>query len=1090
MRFGLLGPLEVRTDEKVLRLGGAKQRALLALLLVHANEVVSRDRLIEEIWPDRPPGGAAHSLDHQISRLRKVLDPPDTLVTQSGGYMLRANPGDIDVHRFEENLERGRQANAAGTPAEALAELDSALDLWRGPALADVADEPFLHVEAQRLEELRLTALEERFDARLALGEHHRLVAELDALVQRHPLRERPRAQLMLALYRSGRQAEALRVYADARRALVDELGLEPGPELQQLEQSILRQDPSLAAPRRVRLGRRGRIAALLTVAAAIVAGVAILVTGAGGSGADSARPFNAVALVSARTGKVLDRTDELSAPLQSRFFDGALWNLSGTGILSKIDPQTGKVVASANTAAVPCGLAAGEGALWISDCSSPTVVRVDPDHGVVVGRATLPVPYTELADATQSVVVGAGSVWVGQGTANPSYVWRLDPESGRVQHRYVIPAGGAQALAFGDGALWVGGGVIGHLSRIDPVTNEVTSPARDLGQWLCCVAAGGGYVWAAVNPGGTVWKLTEHGDVVSSIKLGASVAELDYAEGAIWAADGEGGRLVRIDPATDAARPYRLGHSVMGTAVHDGVLALSVQPAGKDVTAGLEGRVAVIALPVDQLDATSTDPLGTQFAFNPVQVQFHYATCAKLFNYPDAEGTDGQKLAPEVAADFPTVTDAGRTYTFRIHSGFGFSPPSHEQVTAGSFRHALERYLSPAGGNYDPLRVLGDIVGAEAYNAGAAPHVSGISVRGDTLVIHLLHPAGDLPARLSLPAFCAVPADLPTVPHGLPYPIPSAGPYYLAARSSDVFVLKPNPNYHGKRPQRLDAIVYKVGIEPGVAAAGTARATIDYIAAQDAALAPDTVSARAAGARYRLTANNWTERLALNVSKPPFSDASTRRAVALALDRRQLARALVDGDFQLPTSTLLPPNLRGTTRPTYPLRPDLRLARRLVAGRHLHAVFAAEADDAGNLFDPQLAQLLRIQLARIGITLTVVPLLQTLDPTQRESVLSTADLARTGGNADDAADPVQYLLHLPYLTASDRRELQRIHALPSQQRVQAAAAVAARLEREAAYIGYSDRATAELVSKRLGCRIDQPAYPGLDLAALCLTHE
>ena len=140
----------------------------------------------------------------------------------------------------------------------------------------------------------------------------------------------------------------------------------------------------------------------------------------------------------------------------------------------------------------------------------------------------------------------------------------------------------------------------------------------------------------------------------------------------------------------------------------------------------------------MDQLDATSTDPLGTQFAFNPVQVQFHYATCAKLFNYPDAEGADGQKLAPEVAAGFPTVTDAGRTYTFRIRSGFGFSPPSHEPVTAGSFRHALERYLSPAGGNYDPLRVLGDIVGAEAYNAGTAPHVSGISVRGGTLVIHL----------------------------------------------------------------------------------------------------------------------------------------------------------------------------------------------------------------------------------------------------------------------------------------------------------------------------------------------------------------
>ena len=202
MRFGLLGPLEVRTDEKVLHLGGAKQRALLAILLIHANEVVSRDRLLEEIWPDRSPGDAAHSLDHQISRLRKVLDPPDLLATRSGGYLLNVDLGDIDLHRFEEYLERGRQANTAGKPTEARAELEAALGLWRGPALADVADELFAQVEASRLEELRLTALEERIDAQLALGEHHRLVAELDSLVRRHPLRERLRSQLMLALYR------------------------------------------------------------------------------------------------------------------------------------------------------------------------------------------------------------------------------------------------------------------------------------------------------------------------------------------------------------------------------------------------------------------------------------------------------------------------------------------------------------------------------------------------------------------------------------------------------------------------------------------------------------------------------------------------------------------------------------------------------------------------------------------------------------------------------------------------------------------------------------------------------------------------
>ena len=383
-------------------------------------------------------------------------------------------------HRWE--ADRGR------------AELEAALGLWRGPALADVADELFAQVEASRLEELRLTALEERIDAQLALGEHTAWSPSSIPWFDGIPCASALRSQLMLALYRSGRQAEALRVYANARRTLVDELGLEPGPDLQRLEQAILRQDSSLSAPRRTRLGRRGRIAALLAVplgvAVAVLAGVVILAGGKGAPRADSARSLNAVAFVSTRTGRLLDRTDELNAPLQSRFFGGAFWNLSATGILSKIDPQTGNVIGSANTAAVPCGLAAGEGALWISDCSSPTVVRIDPAHDIVVGRTTLPVPRTEVADATQSVVIGAGSVWVGQGFDNPSFVWRLDPESGRVQHRYVIPAGGAEALAFGDGALWVGGGVIGHLSRIDPVTNAVTSPARDLGEWLCCVAA------------------------------------------------------------------------------------------------------------------------------------------------------------------------------------------------------------------------------------------------------------------------------------------------------------------------------------------------------------------------------------------------------------------------------------------------------------------------------------------------------------------------------------------------------------------------------------------------------------------------
>jgi ABC-type transport system substrate-binding protein len=809
-----------------------------------------------------------------------------------------------------------------------------------------------------------------------------------------------------------------------------------------------------------------------------------------GGTQSPRAQPAaqtESIALMSTRSGKVIGRT-ELQAPLLSRFGAGALWNVSLKGILTKIDPATGKVLATVNAVPLPCGLAVGEGSVWVTDCSSPTVVRVDPVHAAVVGRFTLPVPDAYLANSTQSVAVGAGSIWVGQGTANPSYVWRLDPQTGRVQHRYVVPEGGAEALAYGDDALWVGGGVIGRLSRIDPRTNEVTTPVRDFESWLCCVAAAGGYVWAAVNPADRIWKIGEDGEVVSSIKLTAGIEDLRYADGALWASDGEAGTVTRIDPTTDATRSYALGHHLMGVAVHRGVLAVSVQPAGQDVTANLTGRVVVVALKVNDLDWSSTDPLGTQFAFNADQVQFQYATCAKLFNYPDAPGAAGRRLVPEVAAGWPQITDGGRTYTFRIRQGYGFSPPSHEHVTAESFRHEIERVLSPNGAGPSD-RVL-DIVGAKAYSEGRAAHVSGVAANGDTLVIRLVKPAGDLVARLALPAFCAVPATLPTIPHGLPYPIPSAGPYYLADRSTDVFVLKANPNYHGPRRPRLDAIVYRTGIDPGRAAAQVAQGTVDYVQAGEPALAPDTVAARTAGSRYRLTPNNWTERLALNEARPLFADVRLRRAVAYALNRRALAHAFGNGELMLSTSRLLPPNLPDAgARPGYPLSSDLRAARRLMRGRHGHVVLAAWADASGVVYEPALIRAMKSQLAAIGITVRVVPLRQTNTPEQSAAVLATADIARTGGNAGDASEAVAYLLHLPYLPATARAELHRIAASPFSRRDAAAAALAGKLERDAYYVGYADPATPELVSKRLGCVIDQPVYPGVDLAALCLRH-
>jgi DNA-binding SARP family transcriptional activator len=240
----LLGGIEVERAGAPLALGGPKPRALLAMLALEPGRVVSVDRLIEALWPGDPPETAAHAVQVYVSQLRKALGP--VIATRSPGYEVELDPERIDVHRFTRLAQEGRTALAGDEPVAAEGALREALALWRGPALADFLYEPFAQTEIARLEELRTVTLEDRIEADLALGRHAELVSELEALVQAQPLRERPRAQLMLALYRSGRQADALAVYRAARETLVEELGIDPGHELRELESAILRQDEAL----------------------------------------------------------------------------------------------------------------------------------------------------------------------------------------------------------------------------------------------------------------------------------------------------------------------------------------------------------------------------------------------------------------------------------------------------------------------------------------------------------------------------------------------------------------------------------------------------------------------------------------------------------------------------------------------------------------------------------------------------------------------------------------------------------------------------------------------------------------------------
>ena len=260
MRFGILGPLQVVAgDGRELTLRSGLQRMLLAALLLRANQMVSSDQLIEDLWAARAPAGAAKALQVHVSRLRRALDweagAGCPLATYAGGYLLRVDADQLDSVVFERLLDEGKRLVATGDPAAAADLIRQALGLWRGSPLADLTTAEFAQAEIRRLEELRLAATMERIDADLVLGADAPLIPELEALVESNPLQERLRAQLMRALYQAGRQADALAVYRETSALLREELGLEPSRQLQELERMMLRQDTTLEAPSPVARG-------------------------------------------------------------------------------------------------------------------------------------------------------------------------------------------------------------------------------------------------------------------------------------------------------------------------------------------------------------------------------------------------------------------------------------------------------------------------------------------------------------------------------------------------------------------------------------------------------------------------------------------------------------------------------------------------------------------------------------------------------------------------------------------------------------------------------------------------------------------
>ena len=574
MEFLVLGPLDVRLDGAALDVGPRKQRAVLALLLLNANRVVSTDRLIDELWGETPPDTARSALQVYVARLRKILGADGAVIrTTAPGYVLEVENGALDVDRFVSLRAQAGAAADAGARADLL---HAALDLWRDAPLADLDTEPFAAAASRHLEELRLGALEERIEADLDLGRHATLVPELEALVAEHPYRERFRAQLMLALYRSGRQADALAAFAAARRELAGGLGLEPGPELRALQRAVLEQDPALAPPPheapRPAERRRRRVAAAVALALLLI-GIALLVATAGEEPAAITAQPNSLAVIDAATNRVVTAVPVGVRPGPLAVGAGAVWagNVDDR-TLAHVNPATRQLVKTIPLPATPTGLAYADRAVWVAHGQLGRVSRVDPqfdrvaDTVSVAGRA-LYFPYG-------SVAGGEGAIWAAFGNST------LTALQAGGRRRSTLAGAGPAAVIVAYGSVWVANSGESTVRRFDPRTFEQGFIDEiSVGRTPTALAQGASAVWVANAGDDSVTRIDPDTGAAPPIEVGDEPSAVAFGGGAVWVANRGDGTVSRIDPATnDVVETIEVGGAPSGIAVHRGGVWVAVQ--------------------------------------------------------------------------------------------------------------------------------------------------------------------------------------------------------------------------------------------------------------------------------------------------------------------------------------------------------------------------------------------------------------------------------------------------------------------------------------------------------------------------------
>jgi YVTN family beta-propeller protein len=921
VEFRILGGLEVREGGRPVPIGAGKQRALLAILLLHANEVLATERLIDELWGERPPESARKAVQVYVTRLRKTLGA-ERIRTHEPGYVLELSSDELDLVAFERRLDEGRRLREEGEDERAAGLLREALALWNGPPLADFTYEPFAQTEIPRLEELRLTALEERIEADLALGRGGDLVAELEALVAQHPYRERLRGQLMLALYRDGRQADALAVYQETRKLLVEELGIEPSPALQRLEGAILRQEPALemvleervaAGPSSVPEQRKPLGSHRWALAA-------------GGA---------ALALVAAALAVGLTRSS-------GRDFRTAL----DENTVGVVDAEAAGIEAQISLPGRPSAIAAGGGYVWVASMRDGTVSRIDP--------ATRAVQVLRVGESANGVAYGAGSVWVTNGAERE--VAQVDPDSVTLVQTFDVGNGPAGVAASGE-AVWVANTIDGTVSRIDLEGGAVTT--IPVGGSPAGIAAGEDSVWVTSESTGVVIRLhADSGTAAQTVGVGNGPTAVAIGEGSIWVANSQDGTISHIDPATSTVsdtigdvgtNPTAVaagGGVVWVASARDGTIARVDAEAGRvDEVIAVESSPSTLALNGEKL-WVGTVPSPESHRGGVLRVESFPLGCdcvdpAFIEDYPEGQfvlplvhdglvayrrvdGIGGGALVANLAERVPTPTEQGRTYTFQLRRGVRFSDGA--PVQASDVRYSLERLLMIDRGQAATYGIVGAAECAAAESE-VCDLSEGIEVDDGTgtITIHLSEADPDFLHKLAFPSAFVVPGGTPPrkVTDGS---IPTTGPYRIAGFYPERELrLVRNPHFRvwssDARPDGYpDEIRFHLSADVEAQLAAVEQGQADWM------FDPPVERLQGLLTRYpsRLhsDAPPVTDYLFLNTRVPPFDDAEVRQAVNYAVDRERMVELLGGTLRARATCQILPPAVPGY-RPYCPYTRD-----------------------------------------------------------------------------------------------------------------------------------------------------------------------